>query len=146
MEWYGNQFNVRICQKIVTIRKTRLSNWKTWATAYCFVNCAIAGYILPSVSFLYQWRIYIVKFWTPPPGGPNSFNFMQFLGKCGKIVCSIPPEGWRPNLGEILDPPLYTPPLMHCNAKQFIITHFSEMGCVLHWFGTVCTSQPLGHI
>ena len=25
-----------------------------------------------------------------PPGGPNSFSFMQFLGKYGKIVC------WRP--------------------------------------------------
>ena len=38
-----------------------------------------------------QWRIYIVKFWTrAPPQGPNSFNFMQFLGKFGKIVC------WRP--------------------------------------------------
>ena len=24
-----------------------------------------------------------------PPGGPNSFNFMQFLGKFGKIVCRI---------------------------------------------------------
>ena len=36
-----------------------------------------------------QWRIYIVKFWTrAPPGGPNSFNFMQFLGKFGKIACS----------------------------------------------------------
>ena len=35
-----------------------------------------------------------------PPGGPNSFNFMQFLGNFGKIVC------WRPLLGEILDPPL----------------------------------------
>ena len=34
-----------------------------------------------------------------PPGGPNSFKFMQFLGKFGKIVC------WRP-LGEILGPPL----------------------------------------
>ena len=29
----------------------------------------------------------------PPPGGPNFFNFMQFLGKYGKIVC------WRPPLG-----------------------------------------------
>ena len=36
-------------------------------------------------------------------GGPNSFNFMQILGKFGKIVC------WRPHLGEILDPPLVTP-------------------------------------
>ena len=53
-----------------------------------------------------QWRIYIVKFWTRAPRGPNSFNFMQFLGKFGKIVCWRPPECWRPLLGEILDPPL----------------------------------------
>ena len=26
-----------------------------------------------------------------PPVGPNSFNFMQFLGKFGKIVCWHPP-------------------------------------------------------
>ena len=26
----------------------------------------------------------------PPPGHPNSFDFMQFLGNLGKIVC------WRP--------------------------------------------------
>ena len=46
-----------------------------------------------------QWRIYIVKFWTcAPPGGPNSFNFMQFLGTFGKIVC------WRPP-GELAPPP-----------------------------------------
>ena len=49
-----------------------------------------------------QWRIYIVKFF------PNSFNFMQFLGKFGKIVCWRPLEGWRPHLEEILDPPLLT--------------------------------------
>ena len=37
------------------------------------------------------------------PRGPNSFNFMQFWGKFGKIVCwHLPP----PHLGEILDPPL----------------------------------------
>ena len=34
----------------------------------------------------------------PLPGGPNSFNFMQFLGKFGKIVC------WRP-LRELAPPP-----------------------------------------
>ena len=50
-----------------------------------------------------QWRIYIVKFWTrAPPGGPNSFNFMQFLGKFGKIVC------WRPP-GELAPPPRGNP-------------------------------------
>ena len=47
---------------------------------------------------------------TPaPPPGPNSFNFKQFLGEFGKVVCwrlPPPPEGWRSHLGEILDPPL----------------------------------------
>ena len=41
------------------------------------------------------------------PSGPNSFNFMQFLGNFGEIVCWWPPpEGWHPPLCEILDPPL----------------------------------------
>ena len=39
---------------------------------------------------------------------PISFNFMQFSGQFGKMVCwcPLPPESWRPHLGEILDPPL----------------------------------------
>ena len=41
-----------------------------------------------------------------PPPGPNSFNFMQFWGKFGKIVCWRPLGSWRPLLGEILGPPL----------------------------------------
>ena len=36
------------------------------------------------------------------PWGPNSFNFMQFLGKFGKIVC------WRPP-GELAPPPRGNP-------------------------------------
>ena len=45
---------------------------------------------------------------APPNWGTNSFNFMQFLGKFGKIVCwrPPPPESWCPHHGEILDPPL----------------------------------------
>ena len=38
----------------------------------------------------------------PSPGGPNSFNFMQFLGNFGKIVC------WRPP-GELAPPPRGNP-------------------------------------
>ena len=45
------------------------------------------------------------------PGGPNSFNFMQFLGKYGKIVYWRPLGSWRPLLGEILDPALVSPEL-----------------------------------
>ena len=39
-------------------------------------------------------------------GVPNSLNFMQFLGKVGKISCWRPLEDWCPHLGEILDLPL----------------------------------------
>ena len=35
----------------------------------------------------------------PPPGHPNSFDFMQFSGKFGKIVC------WRPPWGVGAPPP-----------------------------------------
>ena len=41
-----------------------------------------------------------------PPGGPNSFNFLQFWGKFGKIVCWRPPGELAPPPREILDPPL----------------------------------------
>ena len=43
------------------------------------------------------------------PRGPNYFNFRQFLGTFGKIVCWHFLDGWRPHLGEILDPPLKNP-------------------------------------
>ena len=39
-----------------------------------------------------------------PPGGPNSFIFMQFLAK--KLQNNSTFGSWRPLLGEILDPPL----------------------------------------
>ena len=41
----------------------------------------------------------------PPPGGPNSFIFMQFLPK--KLQNNSTFGSWRPLLGEILDPPLF---------------------------------------
>ena len=37
----------------------------------------------------------------------NSFNFMQFSGKFGKIVCSRHHGGLTHRLWEILDPQLY---------------------------------------
>ena len=40
---------------------------------------------------------------APLPWGPNSFNFVQFLGKFGKIICWYPLEGWCPHLRDILD-------------------------------------------
>ena len=76
-----------------------------------------------------QWWIYIVQFLTPPPG-PNSFNFMQFLGKFGKIKCwRPPPESWRPLHGEILDPPLQWEGYLcfqRLKAKLFVFLDISE--------------------
>ena len=48
------------------------------------------------------------------PGSPNSFNFMQFLGKFRKIICL------HLHLGEILDPPLKTmgPVLNLCSESR----------------------------
>ena len=37
-----------------------------------------------------------------PPPRPNSFNFMQFLGRFGRIVCWPPP-------GELAPPPRGNP-------------------------------------
>ena len=43
----------------------------------------------------------------PPPTVQNFLDFMQFFGKFDKIICwRPPPEGWRPLLQGILDPPL----------------------------------------
>ena len=53
---------------------------------------------------------------------PNSFNFMQFLGKFGKIVCWRLPGGLAPHLGEILDPPLTDLILTFlCKQQNYII-------------------------
>ena len=38
--------------------------------------------------------------------GSKLFQFHAFLGKFGKIICWCLPEGWRPHMREILDPPL----------------------------------------
>ena len=53
---------------------------------------------------------------TPPPGRPNSFDFMQFSGKFG--VFTPPLEGSRPPLGKILDPPLARFLSCHCYLKM----------------------------
>ena len=45
------------------------------------------------------------------PSGPNSFNFMQLLGK---LYAGAPPEGLTPHLEEILDPPQVFWTLLAC--------------------------------
>ena len=41
-----------------------------------------------------------------PTWGSKLFQFHAVFAKIGKIVCWRPLWGWRPHLGEILDPPL----------------------------------------
>ena len=43
------------------------------------------------------WHNYIVKFWTP---FKILFNFMQFLGKFGKIICWHPPPKFGTSTSE----------------------------------------------
>ena len=47
----------------------------------------------------------------PFPGGPNSFNIMQFLGKFGKILC------WRPPR-ELANPPRGNPGSATANSTN----------------------------
>ena len=60
----------------------------------------------PRPRHLLHWRIQGgVPGTRAPPGGPNSFIFMQFSAK---IINKHTHFGsWRPPLGKILDPPLY---------------------------------------
>ena len=56
--------------------------------AWCWVPGCLAAWALPDLSVGRRAP-------SPLPGqGQNFFNFMQFLGTFGKIVCP-PPEGWR---------------------------------------------------
>ena len=65
-----------------------------------------------------------------PPGGSNSFNFMQFLGKYGKIVCWCPPPP-----GELVPPPWGNP------GSATDLGHF-----LLDFFGHIWTQGTLRHI
>ena len=75
----------------------------------------------------------------PPPGGPNSFNFMQFLGKYGKVVCWCPPGSWCPLLGEILDPPLIIL-IYHVEKKS---EKLDKLGKLEFWNFTISSSFPM---
>ena len=64
-----------------------------------------------------------------PPAGPNSFNFMQFLGKFGKIVC------WQSYVGTILGE-LAPPPRGNPGSATEWVT-YSVSNCVFISFA--CT-------
>ena len=59
----------------------------------------------------------------PPPGRPNSFDFMQFSGKFGMFT--PPLEGSRPPLGKILDPPLIYITYKCCYLRNVIYINIS---------------------
>ena len=91
---------------------------------------------MPLAGDGWQWLIYIVKFWMrDPPGGPNSFNFMQFLRKFGKNLMLVPPlESWRPLIGQILDPPLGGV-LIQWQIKDFPEGGAPKVGVLTYFFG-----------
>ena len=66
-------------------------------------------YVDPPLSHTHLGKFWRYHYSGGSKGGPNSFNFMQFLRKFGKIVCwqSPPPQSWCSHLEEIQDPPLH---------------------------------------
>ena len=76
--------------------------------------CTMQFYFSPNNNTLLWKRFHIAvadQRGARDPPGPNSFNFMHFLGlflsKSYVGALHPPPEGWRPLLGKILDPPLH---------------------------------------
>ena len=70
----------------------RTGIWVGVRTRVRLRKCEWAIMKTPKSALLTQWRIYIVKFWTPPRG-PNSFNFMQFFVKFWRNRMLPPPPG-----------------------------------------------------
>ena len=58
-----------------------------------------------------------------PPGGPNSFNFMQFLEKLAKSYVGAPPQGLAPqplgNPGSATDCGLRKTASVMCDFKKY---------------------------
>ena len=63
------------------------------------------------------------------PWGPNSFDFMQFLGKFGKIVC------WRPP-GDLAPPPRGNPGSATVGVKKMLSTSILDGVYTMFWKGT----------
>ena len=82
-----------------------------------------------------------------PLGRPNSINFMQFLGKFGKIVC------WRPPPGELAPPPRGNPgsatayninihTIYNITLKTNILYYFIFITFVHHHYSKVLNTHP----
>ena len=73
-----------------------------------------------------------------PPGGPNSFDFMQFFGKFGNFVC------WRPP-GELAPPPRGNPGSatdMECDISR---NYHSDVFTSYKHEGSLVSTQGLKH-
>ena len=106
------------------------------------------------ISITSSYYYYLRGAWgTCAPPGPNSLNFMQFLGKYGKIVCWHPPGSWHPLLGEIQDPPLLTCTECHqtCSNEPLRMIYISGSSCLLgnearrYHTDTPCNNSHLNH-
>ena len=103
-----------------------------------------AKWALQNITNNEQWRIYIVKFWTPP--GSKFFQFHAvFWRKFGKIVwwrTPPPPQDWRPHLGSTTG---------ECHSgKLFYINESTEWGgggqSVLYYYTDLITTMRIAYL
>ena len=85
--------------------------------------------------------------WREPPRGPNSFNFMQCLGKFGKIVCWRSPS---PRVGALTSGKFWTSHWITCKILLVIwvmwASRIDALKCMrdhLQWVKTIshCTRK-----
>ena len=70
---------------------------------------------------------------SPPPRGPNSFDFMQFGENLAKLYVGAPPLGsWRPLLGEILDRPLMELP--YPKALKLFLGFLTSVSSLMYFY------------
>ena len=96
----SRQENGKEYQFSVSVVCNRRPSYSYWERNQCRARTCMTCIMLPMADLHSE----ILD--APPPllGGPNSFNFMQLLGKFGKML--TPSRVSTPHLGEILDPPL----------------------------------------
>ena len=103
LSYFCNEYDINALYFVISYKKKRIGTLKRSVSEntsyglrsrrhYCFVSKIVLEIHRSTVADLRRARGT-----CPPSPGSNSFNFMLFFGKFGKIVCWRPLEDWRPS-------------------------------------------------